>query len=110
MRQKNILNKSYNLHLMNPFNLRIGQGYDIHQLIPGEKLVLGGIEIPSSYSAIGHSDADVLISMNIRCQACSSDLTFLQWIEQTEAHFLSSKSLCTYFYGILSRSSVLPSN
>lgn len=40
---------------------RIGFGYDVHRLIPGRKLVLGGIEIPSDLGLDGHSDADVLI-------------------------------------------------
>jgi 2-C-methyl-D-erythritol 2,4-cyclodiphosphate synthase len=40
---------------------RIGFGYDVHQLAEGEKLILGGIEIPHSKGTVGHSDADVLI-------------------------------------------------
>jgi 2-C-methyl-D-erythritol 4-phosphate cytidylyltransferase/2-C-methyl-D-erythritol 2,4-cyclodiphosphate synthase len=42
-------------------SLRIGIGYDVHQLISGHKLFLGGIEIPHSKGLSGHSDADVLI-------------------------------------------------
>jgi 2-C-methyl-D-erythritol 2,4-cyclodiphosphate synthase len=41
--------------------LRIGQGYDIHQLVPGRRLVLGGEEIPFERGLLGHSDADVLL-------------------------------------------------
>ncbi len=41
--------------------IRVGFGYDVHRLEDGNKLVLGGISIPSSKSAVGHSDADVLI-------------------------------------------------
>lgn len=40
---------------------RIGTGYDIHKLVEGRKLVLGGIEIPYEKGLLGHSDADVLI-------------------------------------------------
>ncbi len=40
---------------------RIGMGYDVHKLVEGRKLVLGGIEIPHSLGLLGHSDADVLI-------------------------------------------------
>ncbi len=40
--------------------MRIGHGYDVHRLIPGSKLVLGGAEIPHYYGLLGHSDADVL--------------------------------------------------
>ncbi len=41
--------------------LRIGIGFDIHPLIEGRKLILGGVEIPYSKGLLGHSDADVLI-------------------------------------------------
>lgn len=40
---------------------RIGFGYDVHRLVPGRKLVLGGVEIPFDQGLEGHSDADVLI-------------------------------------------------
>jgi 2-C-methyl-D-erythritol 2,4-cyclodiphosphate synthase len=41
--------------------MRIGQGYDVHRLVPGRRLVLGGVEIPSEKGLLGHSDADVLV-------------------------------------------------
>lgn len=41
-------------------NIRIGNGYDIHQLVEGRPLILGGIAIPHSLGLLGHSDADVL--------------------------------------------------
>ena len=41
--------------------MRIGHGYDVHRLVPGRKLILGGVEIPWEYGLLGHSDADVLI-------------------------------------------------
>lgn len=41
-------------------NIRIGNGYDIHQLVEGRPLILGGIEIPHSLGLLGHSDADAL--------------------------------------------------
>ena len=40
--------------------LRIGHGYDVHQLTEGRKLILGGVEIPYERGLLGHSDADVL--------------------------------------------------
>ena len=42
-------------------NVRIGHGYDVHRLIEGRKLILGGVEIPHTKGLLGHSDADVLI-------------------------------------------------
>ena len=40
--------------------MRIGQGYDVHRLTEGRKLILGGVEIPYEKGLLGHSDADVL--------------------------------------------------
>ena len=40
--------------------MRIGIGYDVHQLVAGRKLILGGVEIPHEKGLLGHSDADVL--------------------------------------------------
>jgi 2-C-methyl-D-erythritol 2,4-cyclodiphosphate synthase len=42
-------------------NLRIGQGYDSHALVPNRKLYLGGAEIPSDIGCLGHSDGDCLL-------------------------------------------------
>lgn len=44
-----------------PFHLRIGEGWDIHQLVAGRKLILGGVEVPHITGLLGHSDADVLL-------------------------------------------------
>lgn len=41
--------------------IRIGNGYDVHKLVEGRKLILGGIEIPYEKGLLGHSDADVLV-------------------------------------------------
>jgi len=41
--------------------MRIGHGYDVHQLVEGRKLILGGIEIDHAKGLLGHSDADVLL-------------------------------------------------
>jgi 2-C-methyl-D-erythritol 2,4-cyclodiphosphate synthase len=42
-------------------NLRIGEGWDVHALVPGRPLVIGGVTIPFSLGLLGHSDADVLL-------------------------------------------------
>jgi 2-C-methyl-D-erythritol 2,4-cyclodiphosphate synthase len=42
-------------------NFRIGTGYDVHQLVTGRKLIVGGVEIPHELGLLGHSDADVLL-------------------------------------------------
>lgn len=41
--------------------MRIGQGFDVHQLVAGRKLIIGGVEIPHDKGLLGHSDADVLL-------------------------------------------------
>jgi 2-C-methyl-D-erythritol 4-phosphate cytidylyltransferase/2-C-methyl-D-erythritol 2,4-cyclodiphosphate synthase len=47
---------------------RVGVGYDVHELVPGRRLVLGGVEIPSVLGLLGHSDADII------CHAASDAL------------------------------------
>ena len=42
-------------------NLRIGHGYDVHRLVAGRRLILGGVDIPWEKGLEGHSDADVLV-------------------------------------------------
>ena len=42
-------------------NLRIGHGYDVHKLVEGRRLILGGVDIPHTVGLLGHSDADVLL-------------------------------------------------
>lgn len=48
-------------------NIRVGYGYDVHQLAEGEEFWLGGILLPHTHGAVGHSDADVLI--HVICDA-----------------------------------------
>lgn len=55
----NIFQYGYNRFLWG--NMRIGMGYDVHRLVEGRKLVLGGVTIPFEKGLLGHSDADVLI-------------------------------------------------
>ena len=48
-------------------SLRIGYGYDVHQLAPDEDLIIGGVNIPHELGSVGHSDADVLL--HVICDA-----------------------------------------
>ena len=41
--------------------IRVGYGYDVHRLVEGRKLILGGVDIPYEKGLLGHSDADVLL-------------------------------------------------
>ncbi len=47
--------------MTHPVNFRIGEGWDVHALVPGCKLLIGGVEIPHTLGLLGHSDADVLL-------------------------------------------------
>ncbi|MBX3587748.1 MAG: 2-C-methyl-D-erythritol 2,4-cyclodiphosphate synthase [Ramlibacter sp.] len=42
-------------------NIRVGEGWDVHALVPGRRLVIGGVAIPFERGLLGHSDADVLL-------------------------------------------------
>jgi 2-C-methyl-D-erythritol 2,4-cyclodiphosphate synthase len=46
---------------MNPFSMRVGQGFDVHALVEGRTLILGGVTIAHTHGLLGHSDADVLL-------------------------------------------------
>lgn len=46
---------------MNVTDMRVGEGWDVHALVPGRRLVIGGVDIPHTAGLLGHSDADVLL-------------------------------------------------
>ncbi len=46
---------------MTQAQMRIGQGWDVHALVPGRRLIIGGVPIPYHLGLLGHSDADVLL-------------------------------------------------
>lgn len=46
---------------MNPTSFRVGQGFDVHALVPDRDLIIGGVKIEHSLGLLGHSDADVLL-------------------------------------------------
>lgn len=46
---------------MKDMNFRIGEGWDVHALVAGRKLIIGGVQIPFALGLLGHSDADVLL-------------------------------------------------
>ncbi|MBN1541438.1 2-C-methyl-D-erythritol 2,4-cyclodiphosphate synthase [candidate division KSB1 bacterium] len=61
--------------------MRIGQGYDAHRLVPGRRLILGGVEIDAPLGLLGHSDADVL------CHAISDALLGAAALGDIGGHF-----------------------
>ncbi len=64
--------------------MRIGHGFDVHRLVPGRKLILGGVEIPFELGLLGHSDADVL------CHAVSDALLGALALGDIGKHFPDS--------------------
>lgn len=46
---------------MSPMDLRVGEGWDVHALVAGRPLVLGGVTVPHTHGLLGHSDADALL-------------------------------------------------
>ena len=77
--------------------IKTGIGYDVHQLAEGEKLILGGVEIPSEVGLVGHSDGDALIHSVIDAllgAASMGDIGQLfpsedeQWKDVDSFHFL----------------------
>lgn len=66
--------------------MRIGHGYDVHRLVVGRKLILGGVEIPHETGLLGHSDADVLL------HAVSDALLGAAALGDIGAHFPPSDS------------------
>jgi len=60
-------------------NIRVGFGYDVHRLIEGKDFYLGGIKIPFSKGAVGHSDADVLIHAIMDALLGAANLRDIGW-------------------------------
>ena len=60
--------------------MRVGMGYDVHKLVEGRKLILGGVEIPYEKGLLGHSDADVMLHAVMDALLGAADLETLVFI------------------------------
>ncbi|MDO4199782.1 MAG: 2-C-methyl-D-erythritol 2,4-cyclodiphosphate synthase [Clostridia bacterium] len=72
---------------------RVGHGYDVHKLVEGRQLILGGVEIPHSVGLLGHSDADVLLHAvmdSLLGAAAMGDIG--KWFPDTDEKFRGAKS------------------
>jgi len=78
--------------------IKTGIGYDVHQLSKGEKLILGGVVIPSEVGAVGHSDGDALIHSIVDALLGAASLGDIgqlfpseedQWKDADSLHFLN---------------------
>ena len=75
-------------------NIRIGEGWDCHALVPGRKLIIGGIEVPHSTGLLGHSDADVLLHAIIDALLGAAGLGDLgSYFSDTDAKFKGADSM-----------------
>lgn len=75
-------------------SMRIGQGYDVHRLAPGRRLILGGVEVPWELGLDGHSDADVLthaVMDALLGAAAMGDIG--RWFPDTDDRYLGCSSL-----------------
>ncbi len=75
-------------------NIRIGEGWDTHALVPGRKLILGGVDIPFDKGLLGHSDADALahaITDALLGAAALGDIG--KYFPDTDAQFQGADSL-----------------
>ena len=78
--------------------IKTGIGYDVHQMAEGEKLILGGVEIPSEVGAVGHSDGDALLHAIVDALLGAAGLGDIgqlfpseddQWKDADSLHFLN---------------------
>lgn len=93
--------------------MRIGQGYDVHKLVSGRKLILGGVEIPHEKGLLGHSDADVLlhaISDALLGAAALGDIG--KHFPDTDTQFkdISSRILLTQVVDLINKSGYIIEN
>lgn len=74
--------------------MRVGQGYDVHRLLPGRRLILGGVEISYDLGLLGHSDADVLLHAVMDALLGAVALGDIgRHFPDTDAHYLGADSL-----------------
>lgn len=75
-------------------NIRIGEGWDTHALVPGRKLIIGGVEIPHATGLLGHSDADLLAHAIIDALLGAAGLGDIgSHFPDTDARFKGSDSI-----------------
>lgn len=73
--------------------MRVGEGYDVHRLVDGRKLILGGIEIPYEKGLLGHSDADVLLHAIMDALLGAAALGDIgQWFPDTDPVYAGADS------------------
>ena len=74
--------------------MRVGQGYDIHALVPGRRLILGGVEIPHEKGLSGHSDADALTHALIDALLGAAALGDIgEWFPDTDPAYQGADSM-----------------
>ena len=75
-------------------DLRIGQGYDVHRLVPDRRLVLGGVDVPHDLGLLGHSDADVLLHAIMDALLGAASLGDIgKWFPDSDSAYYGANSL-----------------
>ena len=74
--------------------MRIGQGYDVHRLVPDRRLVLGGVDVPHDLGLLGHSDADVLLHAIMDALLGAASLGDIgKWFPDSDSAYYGANSL-----------------
>ena len=84
--------------------IRVGYGYDVHRLVEGRKLILGGVDIPFEKGLLGHSDADVLL------HAITDALFGAASLGDIGSHFQMTGATISYHLGILKKAELVFEN
>lgn len=75
-------------------NIRVGIGYDAHQLVAGRPLILGGVEIPHDHGLLGHSDADVVTHVLIDAILGAANMGSIgTWFSNTDPQYEGVRSV-----------------
>lgn len=79
---------------MSTADFRIGEGWDTHALVPGRRLIIGGVDVPHSVGLLGHSDADVLLHALIDALLGAAGLGDIgSHFPDTDVRFMGADSL-----------------
>ena len=93
--------------------MRVGMGYDVHKLVEGRPLILGGVEIPHTLGLLGHSDADVLVHAIMDALLGAAALGDIgKHFPDTDPAYagIDSSLLCTHVANLLRESGYVPVN
>ena len=77
--------------------MRVGMGYDVHKLVEGRRLILGGVEIPYEKGLLGHSDADVLVHAIMDALLGAAAWEISENISQIPIRLTKARTVCGFW-------------